>query len=143
MSPRRRMQGFSLLEAIVALTVFSICAMALYGWLAVNQGAILRVQARDHAIRDGRSALAMLETVNPMVEPQGARELPGGLEVRWDSRELVERQPGTGPAGTELVFDLALYEVEVQVLRDGGEVNRFSVRRAGWETVRTMADDDF
>ncbi|MGH8075369.1 MAG: PulJ/GspJ family protein [Lysobacter sp.] len=135
--------GFSLLEAIVALTIFSICAMALYGWLSVSQNALIRVQMRDAAVRDGRSALAVLESVNPMAEPEGERELPGDLVVRWTSTELVERRPGTSPSGSTLVFDLALYEVEVQVLRVGREVNRFTVRRAGWETVRTIYNDDF
>lgn len=135
--------GFSLLEAIVALTVFSVCAMALYGWLAVNQSALLRVQASDAAVRDGRSALAALEAVNPMAEPEGERSLPGGLEVRWTSEEIAEREPGTGPGGTQLIFDLALYELDVQVLREGREVRRFAVRRAGWEAVRPLVYDDF
>ena len=138
-----RMAGFSLLEAIVALTVFSICAMALYGWLAVNQNALVRVQARDMAIRDSRSALEALETINPMAEPEGERVLPGGLVVHWTSEEIAERQEGKGPSGVPLVFDLALYELDVQVMRDGREVNRFAVRRAGWETVRTWLDEDF
>lgn len=140
---RRHAAGFSLLEAIVALTIFSMCAMALYGWLSVNLSALARVEARDAAVRDGRNALAALETVNPMVEPEGERELPGGLAVHWSSHELVERQPGTSPSGSELIFDLALYELDVRVLRNGREVNRFNVRRAGWETVRTMQTDDF
>lgn len=139
--PRRRAGGFSLLEAIVALTVFSICAMALYGWLAVNQSALARVQASDAAVRDGRAALALLEAVNPMAEPAGSRDLPGDLAVRWSSREIVPRAPGTGPSGNTLIFDVALYEMEVQVIRGGREVNRFTLRRTGWASVRTMYDE--
>lgn len=140
---RTGIAGFSLLEAIVALTIFSICAMALYGWLAVNQSALIRVQARDAAVREGRSALAVLETVNPMAEPTGERELPGDVVVRWTSTEIVERQPGTSSSGSQQVFDLALYEMDVRVLRAGRDINQFSVRRAGWETVRTMHHDGF
>lgn len=138
-----RARGFSLLEAIVALTVFSICALALYGWLAVNQTALSRVQASDASVRDARSALAVLESVNPMAEPEGERELPSGLSVRWTSDEIVPRAPGTGPGGTQLIFDLALYELDVEVLREGREVRRFSLRRAGWESVRPLISDDF
>jgi len=135
-----RQSGFSLLEAIVALTIFSICTMALYGWLSVNVNALSRVEARAAAVRDGRTALAVLEAVNPMKEPEGERALPGGLQVRWTSKEVQPRQSGKGPAGNTLVFDLALYEVTVTVLRAGREVNRFAVRRAGWETARSMGD---
>lgn len=139
--PRAGIAGFTLLEAIVALTIFSICAMALFGWLAVNQSALIRVQARDAAVREGRSALALLEAVNPMAEPTGERELPGDVVVRWSSTEVVERQQGTSPSGSQQVFDLALYDLDVRVLRAGRDINRFSVRRAGWETVRTMRDE--
>ena len=139
---RAASSGFSLLEAIVALTIFSMCAMALYGWLAVNQSALARVQVRDAAVREGRVALAVLETVNPMSEPSGERKLPDGLVVRWESTEIADRAPGMSPAGTRLVFDLALYEMDVRVSRAAKETNRFTLRRAGWETVRTMYHDD-
>jgi len=135
--------GFSLLEAIVALTIFSICAMALYAWMSVNQTALIRIQAHDASVRDGRAALAALELVNPMEEPEGNRTLPGGLEVRWSSSEIVPRAPGTGAGGGQLVFDVALYELDVAALRKGREVAHFKVRRAGWETVRTLRSDDF
>lgn len=135
-----RQRGFTLLEAIVALTVFSICALALYAWLATNVNALVRVEARTRGLADGRAALAALETVNPMAEPQGERRLPGGLVLRWDSEE-IERRPGEGPAGNQLIFDLGLYLVHARVLRDGREVQRFDVRRAGWETVRSLPDD--
>lgn len=138
-SPRGA-SGFTLLEAIVALTIFSMCAMALYGWLAVNINALARVDARATGVRDGRTALAMLEAVNPMAEPDGERELPGGLVVRWHGKEIVPRRAGVGPAGTPLVFDLALYELDVEVTRKGREVNHFMVRRAGWATARSMQD---
>lgn len=138
-----REAGFSLLEAIVALTIFAICAMALYGWMAVNQAALVRVEARDRMVQDGRAALAMLEAVNPMEEPEGERQLPGGLDVRWSSREIAPRTEGLGPSGVRLVFDLALYDLDVRLLRDGREIDRFALRRAGWETVRTWRDDDF
>ena len=71
----RRQRGFTLLEAIVALTIFSICAMALYAWLATNVRALGRVQASTLAVQDGRAALAVLETINPMTEPSGERTL--------------------------------------------------------------------
>jgi len=137
----RRQRGFTLLEAIVALTIFSICAMALYAWLAANINALVRVDARAAAVRDGRAALAVLEPVNPMAEPSGSRELPGGLSVRWTSAQ-VDAQPGMGLAGNTLVFDLALYDLDVRLVRDGREEDRFTVRRAGWATARQLPDAD-
>lgn len=136
-------RGFSLLEAIVALTVFSICAMALYGWLAVNLNALARVETSAARVRDGRTALMLLEAVNPMAEPSGRRELPGGLVVRWTSTELVKRKPAMARTNSPLIFDIALYQLDVHSVRDGRETSRFAVRRAGWESVRTLKDDSF
>lgn len=140
-APRRNQGGFSLLEAIVALTIFSICVMALYAWMSVNQTTLVRIQARDAAIRDGQAALAVIELVNPMEEPAGSRALPGDLEIRWTSEELVERAPGMGMAGNELAFDLALYNVDVSAWRGPRKVAEFSTRRTGWVTARKSLDD--
>lgn len=136
-----RQHGFSLLEAIVALTIFSICVLALYGWLSVNVNALARVEASQRRTDDGRLALAMLEAVNPMAEPQGERALPGGVLVRWRSREVVPPGPGVGPAGNPLIFDLGLYDLDVEVLRNGRETSRFGVRRAGWKSARSLDFD--
>lgn len=140
-SPRHA-RGFTLLEAIVALTIFSICAIALYGWLAVNVNALARVDARANEVRDGRTALAMLEPVNPMLEPAGERDLPGGLVVRWTSSEVVKRKPAVSMTNDPLVFDIALYEMDVQALRGGRQTSQFKVRRAGWESVRKSGNDE-
>jgi general secretion pathway protein I len=137
----RRQHGFTLLEAIVALTIFSICAIALYGWLATNVRALGRVEAASQSVEDGRTALAVLETINPMTEPSGTRELPQGVSVRWQSRE-IERRPGISAAGTLLAFDLALYDVRLEVLHDGTVTRVLDVRRAGWITARSLAPDD-
>ena len=142
MPPSARAQaGFTLLEAIVALTVFAICAMALYGWLAVNVNALLRVGARSDALRDDRVALAVLEPVNPMSEPKGERTLPGGLSVRWTAKEVDHRE-GVSAAGNPLAFDLALYDLQVEVRRGDRRVDGFTVRRAGWVTARTFKNDE-
>ena len=54
---------------------------------------------------------------------------------------MVDQKPGKGLAGNSLIFDLALYEMDVRVLREGREVQRFAVRRAGWTTARTLDND--
>lgn len=129
-------RGFSLLEAIVALAVFSTAALALYGWLSTNVVGLGRAEARIDALRDARAGLAVVETINPMAEPRGSRDLDG-LIVEWTSEEVVPRRSGTTATGLPSVFDLALYELEVTVRRGPRETYRFQVRRAGWESVRS------
>lgn len=134
-------RGFTLLEAIVALTIFGMAALALYGWLGTNMIALGRVEATHSALADARTALEVVETVNPLLEPEGERELPG-LTVRWTSRPLVERRSGKGPSGAITIFDLALFEMEVETWREGRRTWHFTLRRAGWEAVREVMPED-
>lgn len=140
-STARNSAGFSLLEAIVALTIFSVCAVALFGWLATNMRAMARVEVHQAQVREGRNALALLESVNPMEEPKGERELPGGLAVRWTSQVVAAPRPGKGPAGNTLIFDLALYDLQVEVLQAGRQTSAFTVRRVGWKSARTQSNE--
>ena len=131
--------GFSLLEAIVAMVVLAAGLLSLYAWLSSNTIALVRVQANVQGLEDARSALALVETVNPMDTPRGDIDLDG-LRVSWNATQIGSRRSGTagGATGAATVFDLALYNVDVQVLRNDRLVRTFTVRRAGWAAVRSM-----
>jgi len=141
-SLRRHATGFTLLEAIVAMVLMATSLLALYGWLSTSTISLNRAQAQTHAVEDARSALAVVETINPMSEPQGERELPP-LLVRWQSTPVAQRRPGLSRIGMTTQFDFILYQVDVEVLRDGERVRDFSFRKAGWEVVRAINPDDF
>lgn len=133
-------RGFTLLEAVVAMTIFSMAALALMGWLSVNIQAIAHAEAHAAALDDARAGLALLETINPLLEPEGERALPG-LTMRWTSKPVVERRSGKGPSGGTTIFDLALFDVRVELQHEGRPPQSFTVRRAGWEAVRPVDPD--
>lgn len=141
MQGRNGQRGFSLLEAIVAMVVMSTAMLALYGWLSSSVLGINRAQANALALQDSRAALALIETVNPMLEPRGERTV-AGLTVQWTSTEVAPRRSGRSRAGMPTLFDLALYEVQVDVARNGRPVRSFALRRAGWEAVRALGEDE-
>ena len=138
---RRSQHGFSLLEAIVALTIMATCLLALYAWLSTSTFALGRVSANARALQDARAAMAVMEAVNPMAEPEGRRDLPP-LEIRWKARPLTERRAGMSPAGGATPFDFRLYELDVEIVREGQPVRDFSLRKAGWEIARPTSSDD-
>lgn len=138
---RRHQQGFSLLEAIVALTIMATCLLALYAWLSTSTFALNRTRASALSLQEARSALALIETINPMAESNGKRDLPP-LEIRWKARPLTDRRIGMSRAGTSTQFDFQLYELDVEVFRDNTLVRDFSVRRTGWEAARPILPDD-
>lgn len=135
--------GFSLLEAIVALTLMATSLLALYAWLSSSTLALNRVSAKALALQDSRAAMAVVETINPMVTPEGVRELDP-LEIRWKASPLTDLRFGMSPAYSATPFDFRLYLLEVTVRRDQRVVNEFSVRKTGWVVSRPIvADGDF
>lgn len=138
----RHQRGFSLLEAIVALTIMATSMIALYAWLSSSAIALSRVHESSGTLEDQRTALAVVEAINPMTEPSGERDIEG-LRVRWSSNPASETRAGITWANLPSAFDLALYDVDVEVLRSGSLVGSFRVRRAGWLLARPPAVEDF
>jgi len=138
MSPERAQRGFSLLEAIVALTILATVGMALFA--AMSQSTQMVARAEDVRLADSalRNAVAWMASVNPAETPQGERQL-GEVTLRWSS-ELVEPmhdamtgylQPG--------LYQVGLYDVRLELTRDGSPLVEATIRRAGYRQVREPA----
>lgn len=129
--------GFTLLEAIVALVVFTMGAFVLYGWLSTNVITLQRLvdlRASDAATR---SALELLHGVNPMLEPEGSRRV-GALEITWQSTPVAAPRTSVTQVGRPTMFEAGLYELRVRVVQDERELHTFSVRQVGYRQVRAM-----
>jgi general secretion pathway protein I len=131
----RRSAGFTLLEAIVALAILTAGAMALFAALNGALRGIERAEAAARLDTATLNAIALLEAVNPMQQPQGEVML-GEVRVAWRATPVE----APGPALTDYLqpglFDVGLYDVAV-VLEVGGRVERrFVLRRAGWVQAR-------
>ncbi len=140
LGPARRVRGFTLLEAIVALVVFSMGALALYGWLATNVNTLERIKARREVANLRMSALDMMQLVNPMSDPTGRRAVDR-FEVRWQSRPLAPARQSVTQVGLPTLFQVGLYEVDVRVLRQSREIDRFKLRQVGYRQVGKLELD--
>lgn len=132
----RHAAGFTLLEAIVAMVILATSLVALYGWLSTNMISLRRAEARHAQLVDARSALALVDGINPMAEPEGERSLPP-LTVRWSSRPLTPATTGLNGMGSITLFDFVLYGMQVTVAREGAAPQTFDVRKAGWVASRS------
>ena len=138
----RSVQGFTLLEAVFALTLFALLAAALYGWQASNLQAMQRIQASDARAQATLSAIAMLDNLNPMSVPQGEMT-HGDLRVVWNARLVEPVQDVATWAGRAGLYVVGLYELSVDVERDEQAVAAFTLRRIGYRQVRNpQADGD-
>ncbi|MBS0381169.1 MAG: hypothetical protein JSR56_01945 [Proteobacteria bacterium] len=126
-----------LLEAIVALVIFSLVAVSLYAWQSTNVQAIQRAEAHARSNAATRSALAVLADVNPMLTPKGERPM-GADTVHWDATAVRPVRNGVTAVGLPSLFDLGLYEMHVQVTDANGVIAAFVVRQAGYKQVRQM-----
>jgi len=141
MGSRRHARGFTLLEAIVALVVFSLGAFALYGWLSTNVITLNRIRDRQQLEVAMQSALDLIRRSNPMETPSGQRKV-GDFIVTWNSKPLEPPKNGVDQSGGPSIFMVGLYELDVRATRDGRELHAFRVRQVGWKQVRTMDDLD-
>ena len=82
---RRPRQGFSLIEALVALTVAAMTLAAIFELqILMVRGQQRAVQAMEQvAVQE--NALALTRDVNPMLQPVGRIALPQGDTVTWTS----------------------------------------------------------
>lgn len=132
---RRGAAGFTLLEAIVALVVFTMGAFALYGWLSTNIITLDRVRDRQQVELAMQSALDMVRRSNPMQTPAGQRRA-GDLLVSWSSVPVEPPRPNVVQSGRPAIYLVGLYDVTVRVMRDGQELHVFHVRQVGWKQVQ-------
>jgi len=135
---RKSAAGFTLLEAIVALVVFSLGAFALYGWLSTNIIALDRIRAHRTTEAATYSALEVVRRVNPMDTPTGERAI-GDLEVRWTSTPVAPARDSVTQIGRPNLFQAGLFDLEVVVASEAGELARFHVRQMGYHQVRERA----
>ncbi len=128
-------RGFGLLEAIVALALLAGTGIALFAWINQNLQAASRVQQIAAEAKLQMWAQTVVDTVNPLLQPEGTRDL-GDRSVRWRA-ELLEPQRRNTSFGPEAPGDwrMGLYRLTVDAKdsASGAEV-KFEQWRTGQQS---------
>ena len=134
---RRRVRGFTLIEALVALVIVGASGMALFSWINASLESMRRVELANARSRAQTDALEFMQSVNPMLRPQGEADL-AGARLRWRSELQGPRADGVGyPQGSSL-FQVGLYSTRVQVTDSEGQAwFEFDMQQVGFERVRS------
>lgn len=135
-----RRTGFSLIEALVALTIAAITLTAIFELqIQMVRGQQRATQAIEQAAAQ-ENALALLRNVNPMAQPEGTIALPGGDTIHWISAPKSLPQPNAGFPVGDGAFLVQLFTVTVSIERPGKRAPPpMIVDRLGWR--RTQQTD--
>jgi general secretion pathway protein I len=131
----RKQRGFTLLEAMVALVIFSLAAMGIYGWVNANLISLNRLADLAANEQVLNSAVERLEIVNMSEETEGAFNVDD-YNVQWRADLVEPWHNGVTAAGAITIYDLALYEVKLIFIKDGRERGHFSYRNTVYKQVR-------
>ncbi len=104
-----RQQGFSLLEAIVALVILAGSCMALFAWI---NGSLVQLQRAELYVEAGpaiASASQYLKTVDLAQRPEGTFN-SGNISVDWQAN-IIEQDVSRAASYGGSNFLLSLYAV--------------------------------
>ena len=136
-----RQQGFSLLEAVVAIVLISTTGLALFSWINSSLVSLERVRDANARSEVTQNAVEYMAAVNPMLKPQGNASL-GDVELTWDAKQITPIKDGTNfPAGKGL-WQFALYDVNVSLAQEKGRAwFSFRLQQLGYKRVRSILFD--
>lgn len=135
MTPARQ-QGFTLLEAIVAIVLVGSMGMAIFGWINNSLIALQRIRDNNAMQEAQLNILEYLNVVNPMLKPEGTAEF-GTYSIAWKAKILVEKRDNVAyPRGGQGLYEVALYDNLIKVSHGEESWFEFQVKQIGYKRVR-------
>lgn len=135
MSLHRIRDGFSVMETLVAVALLSIAIIPLYRFQQTLSQTALRLQETAVLLEAEQSALAIMQSIDPIAEPEGELLL-GDWRLTWSAQELAREERADGYLGSS-AFQISLYEV-TGTLQKGPLTRTLSVRQVAWVRNQDM-----
>lgn len=137
---RAKQDGFTLLEALVAMVLLASVGMALLSWVNQLLFSLQRVETAQQRQDIIANALPFVRSLNFTQEPEGEVDL-GLYQIRWQSALLEGPKNNVTQHGIQGNYEMTLYDVAVEVMQDDAVAATFSLRRLGWRQVKFTDDE--
>jgi len=102
---KRRQAGFTLLEAVVAMTLLVVVGGALLAWLNSGFMTAQRMSDVQRRLDAARVALAYLEQLNPALQAEGEVHL-GAYALSWQSVPITSSHAVVGRYSVSVNWEL-------------------------------------
>ena len=109
--------------------------MALYGLFnnnLVGLGKAAEVSRREPVVL---AAVEHLSSINIREQPAGQLQV-GGFDIAWSSTLVEPVRQGQSNDGFLGSFEIGLYDVDIELSRNGRPDSTYGVRLAGYQQVR-------
>lgn len=127
-------EGFSLLEAIVALLLVTMLSITCFTWVSNLLLSVNKIEKNTYANLVQRNVTEFLTDINIMLQPEGEQDL-GGINVLWTATPIEPVRRGKNMAGGDTPFEIGLYKVNVQVKDITGKSTKFELIQVGYKAL--------
>jgi general secretion pathway protein I len=134
-SARNSTRGFSLLEVLAAIVIFSLGASVLFSWIGQTANRLRTVGTEQQQLFAQLAALEFARTLNPMQEPAGELAL-GNSRVSWRATAVGEESPVRTLTGAPGWYLVRLYDLSLTVEQDKLGRSQQQLFLAGWRQVK-------
>lgn len=128
-------RGFTLLEAIVALVIFSMAAIGIYTWINTNLITLNRLAEVAATEQVLNSSVERLKLVDMSKETSGRFEV-NGYWVDWTADLVEPWKNGVTSAGAVGLYDVGLLKVKLAFSKDSRLVGGYEYRHTAYKQVR-------
>lgn len=128
-------RGFTLLEAIVALVIFSMAAIGIYSWINTNLITLNRladVAATEQVLN---SSVERLKLVDLTQETSGRFNV-NGYWVDWRADLIEPWKPGVAARGSLGIYDLGLFTISLSVTKGSRLAASYQYRQVAYKKAR-------
>ena len=132
-----RQRGFSALESLVALAVLSLAMLPLLDLQSRSARAAASLERSADAITAEHSALALMEVLNPMRDPEGSERI-GRYTLHWAAVPASNERPAYQSDGTPGRFVMRLYTVTYRLDGPGRQGRERQVTTIGWAATKPV-----